>query len=190
MMCVLHISSPVPAGILMRITLSRSQWPLGLRHELSALILCLCCPAQVKAMWQGSSLSEESYQLYIRLRNYKTETKIGIVGSGVQLGPLGTAATNRPIVPAPGDYDDGEIDGIIGKGNRNTRRKPGPVPLCPPQNLHTTRTWAAGVGSQRLTVCATARPICSKFNKRREKFFFTCFSHYWPSPEGVANIIK
>jgi hypothetical protein len=28
---------------------------------------------------------------------------------GVQVGPLGTAATNRPIVPAPGDYDDGEI---------------------------------------------------------------------------------
>jgi hypothetical protein len=28
------------------------------------------------------------------------------------LGPLGTAATNRPIVPAPGDYDDGEIVGI------------------------------------------------------------------------------
>jgi hypothetical protein len=25
------------------------------------------------------------------------------------LGPLGTAATNRPIVPTPGDYDDGEI---------------------------------------------------------------------------------
>jgi hypothetical protein len=31
------------------------------------------------------------------------------------LGPLGTAATNRPTVPAPGDYDDGEIGGIIGK---------------------------------------------------------------------------
>jgi hypothetical protein len=27
--------------------------------------------------------------------------KIGIVGGAVQLGPLGTAATNRPIVPAP-----------------------------------------------------------------------------------------
>jgi hypothetical protein len=25
---------------------------------------------------------------------------IGIVGSGVQLGPLGTMATNRPTVPA------------------------------------------------------------------------------------------
>jgi hypothetical protein len=35
------------------------------------------------------------------------------VGDGVQLGPLGTAATNRPIMPAPGDYDDGEIGGMI-----------------------------------------------------------------------------
>jgi hypothetical protein len=43
---------------------------------------------------------------------------IGIFGGGVQLGPLGTAATNRPILPAPGDYDDGEIDRMmIGKGN-------------------------------------------------------------------------
>jgi hypothetical protein len=40
----------------------------------------------------------------------------GIVAGGVQLGPLGTAATSRPIVPAPGDYDDGEIGGMIGKG--------------------------------------------------------------------------
>jgi hypothetical protein len=36
-------------------------------------------------------------------------------GGGVQLVPLGTAATNRPIVPAPGDYDDGEIGGMIGR---------------------------------------------------------------------------
>jgi hypothetical protein len=36
-------------------------------------------------------------------------------GGAVQLGPLGTAATNRPIVPAPGDYDDGVIDGMIGR---------------------------------------------------------------------------
>jgi hypothetical protein len=44
-----------------------------------------------------------------------------MVGGGVQLGPLGTAATNRPIVPAPGDYD-GEIGEMIGRGNRSTRR--------------------------------------------------------------------
>jgi hypothetical protein len=42
----------------------------------------------------------------------------GIVGGGVQLGPLGTAATNRPLVPARSGYDDGEIGGMmIDKGN-------------------------------------------------------------------------
>jgi hypothetical protein len=78
---------------------------------------------------------------------------IGIVGGGVQLGPLGTAAANRPIVPAPCDYDDGEIGGMIGRGNRSARRKPAPVQLCPPPTPHAARTRnrAAAVGSQRLT---------------------------------------
>jgi hypothetical protein len=75
---------------------------------------------------------------------------IGIVGGGVQLGPLDTAATNRPIVPSPGDYDDGEIGGLMtGRGNGSTRRKHAPVPLCPLQTPHSAR--AAAVGSQRLT---------------------------------------
>jgi hypothetical protein len=75
---------------------------------------------------------------------------IGILGGGVQLG---TAATSRPIVPAPGDYDDGKIGGMIGRGNQSTRRKPAPMPLCPPQTPHAarTRTRAAAVGSQQLT---------------------------------------
>jgi hypothetical protein len=51
-----------------------------------------------------------------------------------KLGPLGTSATEWPIVPAPDDYDVGEFGGIkIGRGNRSTRRKPTPAPLCPPQ---------------------------------------------------------
>jgi hypothetical protein len=62
---------------------------------------------------------------------------VGVVGSAVQLGPLGTATTNRPFVPTPGDYDDGEIgEMMIGRGNQSTRRKPAPVPLCPPQTPH------------------------------------------------------
>jgi hypothetical protein len=57
-----------------------------------------------------------------------------IEGGGVQLGPLCTATTDWPIVPAPGDYVDGEFDLMkIGKGNRSTRIKPTPAPLCPPQ---------------------------------------------------------
>jgi hypothetical protein len=72
---------------------------------------------------------------------------------GAQLGPLRTADTNRSIVPAPGDYDDGEIGGMIARGNRSTPRKPAPMPLCPPQTPHAarTRTRTAAVGSQRLT---------------------------------------
>jgi hypothetical protein len=35
-----------------------------------------------------------------------------------KLGPLGITGTCKHIVPAPGDYDDGEIGGImIGRGN-------------------------------------------------------------------------
>jgi hypothetical protein len=79
---------------------------------------------------------------------------IGIVEGWSPIGSTGTAATSRPIVPAPGDYDDGEIGGMmIGRGNRSTLRKPAPVPRCPPQTPHAarTRTRAAAVGSQRLT---------------------------------------
>jgi hypothetical protein len=56
-------------------------------------------------------------------------------------------------VSAPGDYDNEEIGGMIGRGNRSTRRKLAPVLLCPPQtpNAARTRTRAAAVGSQRLT---------------------------------------
>jgi hypothetical protein len=56
-------------------------------------------------------------------------------------------------VSAPGDYDDGEIGGMSGRGNRSIRRKPAPVPLCPPQTPHAarTRTRGAAAGSQRLT---------------------------------------
>jgi hypothetical protein len=78
---------------------------------------------------------------------------LDIVGGGIQFGPLGNAATNRPIVPTPGDYDDGEIGGMNGRGNRSAQRKPTPVLLCPPQTPHAarTRTRSAAVASQRLT---------------------------------------
>jgi hypothetical protein len=54
------------------------------------------------------------------------------------LGPLGTAATNRPIVPAPGNYDDGEIGGMmIGTGNRS---------MC----VHVTVVWNNNSGQNVL----------------------------------------
>jgi hypothetical protein len=56
---------------------------------------------------------------------------------GVRLSPLGRSATNWPIVPSPDD-ECGTMR--IGKGNRSTRRKPAPMPLCPPQIPHDL-TW-------------------------------------------------
>jgi hypothetical protein len=80
---------------------------------------------------------------------------IRIVGGGVQSGPLGTAATNRPIVPDPGDYDDGEIGGMmIGRGTEVLGEN---LPQCTLSTTNPTcsvrmRTRAAAVGSQRLPV--------------------------------------
>jgi hypothetical protein len=80
-----------------------------------------------------------------------------IILSGLRLSPLGTAATAGLLYRPQMIYNDdcGAIGGIrIDKGNRSTRRKPAPVPLCPPQILHDqtrARTRAAAVGSQRLT---------------------------------------
>jgi hypothetical protein len=56
------------------------------------------------------------------------------VEGGVQFGRLGTAATNKPIVPAPGDFDDGEFGGMrIGGGKRKYLEK-----TCPSAALSTT----------------------------------------------------
>jgi hypothetical protein len=67
-----------------------------------------------------------------------------------QLSPLGTAATNRPIVPVPGDYDDGEFGGMTGRENRSTRRKPAPVLLCPPQTGGKSETNRLSYGTAFL----------------------------------------
>jgi hypothetical protein len=63
---------------------------------------------------------------------------MGIVGGG--WSPVGSTrhcGHQWPIVPGAGNYDDGEIVGMItGRGNRNTPRKPTPKPLCAPQTPH------------------------------------------------------
>jgi hypothetical protein len=83
---------------------------------------------------------------------------ICIVGVGSKLGPLGTSATYWPIVPTPGDCENGEFGRMNGRGNRSTRRKPAPAPLCPPQ-IPLDQTRAAAVGSQRLAASAMGRYV-------------------------------
>jgi hypothetical protein len=80
------------------------------------------------------------------------------------LGPRGTAAMDWPIVPVPGDCEDGEVGGMKrgwqGKPKYSERTWPGAIlstanPTCQTR----ARTRAAAVGSQRLTASAMARPL-------------------------------
>jgi hypothetical protein len=61
---------------------------------------------------------------------------------GVILCLVGTSATFGPFYwPRLMDDDEcGAVGGMIDRGNRSTRRKPTPVPLCP-QIAHEL-TWA------------------------------------------------
>jgi hypothetical protein len=75
-----------------------------------------------------------------------------IILSGVRPSPLGIAAT-IVLLYQPQMIDDGDFGAVggmrVGRGNRSTRRKLVPVPLCPPQTPHDlicsrTRTFAVG----------------------------------------------
>jgi hypothetical protein len=84
-----------------------------------------------------------------------------------------------PIVSVLGNYD-GEIGGMIGRGNLSTQRKPAPS------------TRATAMGSQRLTTWATARPllmvlvslesVVNIFVKSHRKVYKLSYD-YSPSPQ-------
>jgi hypothetical protein len=92
-----------------------------------------------------------------RIRKVTGACLFFIIYSGVRLSPLGIAATTG-LLYQPQMIDDGDCGAVagmkIGKGNRSNRRKPAPVPLCPPQiphDLSRARIRDATLGSQRLT---------------------------------------
>jgi hypothetical protein len=96
------------------------------------------------------------------------------------------------------DVDCGAVDGMkISRGNRSTRRKPSPVPLCPPQIPHNL-TWAAAVGSRRLTALAMARPIswvseqlsASRTRLHGGKWLLTYACSVWLLSEAVHVLVS
>jgi hypothetical protein len=99
-----------------------------------------------------------SVQVEIRtghLQNTNVERFLNIILSGVS--PLGTVAATG-LFYQPRMIDDGDCGAFggmkYGRGNRSTRRKPAPAPLCPPQIPHDqtrVRPRTVAVGSQRLT---------------------------------------
>jgi hypothetical protein len=71
------------------------------------------------------------------------------------MGPLGTSATEWSIVPAPGDYDDGEFGGMKIARETEVLGENLPQRHFVHHKSHLTRprarNRAAAVGSQRLT---------------------------------------
>jgi hypothetical protein len=105
---------------------------------------------------------------------------IRLVAGGVQLGPLSTAATEWPIVPVLGDYEEGEYGGMkFGSLNRSTRKKN--TPSTQLQFVYTNpfdktrdRLRAPALRSQRLTVFAMALPNATDIVRER-------YLPYYPS---------
>jgi hypothetical protein len=120
-------------------------------------------PRKHVCLFVPSGGGERSQQNVI-LDSGKNIINFFIILSGVRLSPCGTA-TSTGLLYQPQMIDDGDCGAIggmkIGRGNRSTRRKPVPMPLCPLQIPHAqirARTWVAAVGSRRLTARAMARP--------------------------------
>jgi hypothetical protein len=65
-------------------------------------ILFICCRGAFtrSVAFTFMAMKVEIHYLFFSIR---------LVGGGVQLGPLSTAATDWPLVPAPDNYDDGEF---------------------------------------------------------------------------------
>jgi hypothetical protein len=131
--------------------------PSAFNFSLYLFVPCICVWININGLHSGHE--QKFMQIFVWIISYFPQFFL-FVQWGVESRTIRHCGQQWPSVPAPGDYDDEEIGGMIGRGNRSTRRKPAPVPLCPPQTPHAahTRTRAAAVGSQRLTAWATARP--------------------------------
>jgi hypothetical protein len=107
---------------------------------------------------------EYMYENYMKRKPLPTLQPEGrfLILSGVRLSPLGTAAT-AGLLHQPQMIDDGDCVAIGGMkicgGNRSTRRKPAPVPLCPPQITHDLTR------SQTRAAWAVARPSEERFGQ-------------------------
>jgi hypothetical protein len=70
----------------------------------------------------------DSMKLSVSFQLLDLEQSAGLLGRVI-------SSSQGLCVSAPGDCEDGEVGGMNGfdRGNRSTRRKPAPTPLCPPQ---------------------------------------------------------
>jgi hypothetical protein len=74
------------------------------------------------------------------------------------------------------------VEQSVGKENRSTRRKPAPLPLCPPQiphDLTLARKREAAARSRRQTAWATLHPKSQSIHTKQREPRTVCFLLYW-----------
>jgi hypothetical protein len=157
--------SPVRSSGTLISQLSLKHWSfhLLLRHRGSGLSLPLLTAvlqhnAPLCGAEQGNTgpqwlASCTDCEVWCRNRTRNRSLSLDVTASGVTLRPLGASPTIWPLVPTGtrDDYDCEAVGGMSGRGNSGTRRKPIPVPICPPQfpyDLSRARTRALAADSQ------------------------------------------
>jgi hypothetical protein len=145
-------------------------FPPDNHHSIISVYFSITAPSAVQQPSQGSTSSDpwtSSMRLHIWSSTWLVTDSVSCFLSLMGWDWQWVHLVLRPllwlVVQAPDDDDDcGAIGGMqIGRGNRNTWRKPALVPFCSPQTPHEmTRAWirAVAVGSRRLTAWAIARP--------------------------------
>jgi hypothetical protein len=131
--------------------------------------------------WKLKRIRSER-ETHVRTHREHSFFLIHLVGVESKLGPLGTSATEWPIIPAPGDYGDGEFGGMkIGRGNRSTRRKRAQAPLCStqiPLDKTRARTRAAAVGWLWLVFTVFGRSNAGIVGSNRTQGMDVCVCFY------------
>jgi hypothetical protein len=134
------------------VTSNASRVSFALKTEVTAF------SEMLSAVYQITQRDIQVYNSCTQFCQYFSQFSLSLFFfGGVRLSPPGTVA-NSGLLYKPQMIDEGDcgaIGGIkIGRGNRSTRRKPAPSPLCPPQIPHyqtRARTRATAVRSQRVT---------------------------------------
>jgi hypothetical protein len=169
---------PIATSAQHGVSLMEKQWRVPymqpsflLRHRLPVLHILRCYILYKLSLWYVISWVGNLTEGMFCMVNEIAGVIIFFSWGGVVRRPI----TGLFYQPRMADDECGAIGGMRnGSGNRSTRRKPVPVPLCPPQIPHDmmrARTRAAAVGSRRLTAWAMARPyiifvsiLCWKYN--------------------------
>jgi hypothetical protein len=144
----------------------------------------------------------KSFSTYRQRQLWNINWTLGLVFflvslGGVRLSPLDTSATVGLLFqPRMIDDDYEPVGGMrIGRGNRSSRRKHAPVPLCPPQIPHDLtwdQTQAAPVENCWPTAWAMARPTLGlksyRYPWRIWQIILTLPDLLWPSL-WVTNLV-